>query len=340
MRKPCRHYLLLSLATVLLLAVGLAIYLGPPGFSAIHQWPWPDYVLNIRVPRILAAGLVGAGLALAGSLLQGLFRNPLADPGLIGVSAGAAVGASLAILLLHGVVLTVGITYHLVIALAACLGGCITVAVVLLLASGGWRTRDYQHRFATTTLLLVGMAVNAMAFAAVGLLSYLAQDAALRDILSWSLGSFEGMGWWSVLILAVIFIVVCLLSWRWLVPLDVLALGEAQARQLGVATVQLRWQIIVAAAVMVGVGVALSGVIGFIGLVAPHMGRLLVGAKHRAMLPLAMFIGAVLLVLADIVARNAAPPILLPVGVITAAVGAPVFLLLLLRKQRMQSNTG
>lgn len=326
------RWLAVAMTILLVVVMLLGLWLGPPVLTGSENG-LPIYVTELRLPRLLAAAGVGAGLALSGALLQGLFRNPLADPSLIGVSAGAAVGASLTIVVFNASL--VGLLGDFAIALAACVGGLVAVLIVVGLSVS--RLPDRWGYLSNSMMLLVGMAVNALGFALVGLLGYLAQDAALRDLIAWSLGRFEGLGWGSVVWLCAVTLPAIGLMLKVAKPLDVLMLGHQEARQLGVAVNQIQWLVVGGSAVLVGVGVALAGIIGFIGLIAPHIVRLMVGAQHRMVLPLSMLVGAVLLVAAEVLARNIMPPMLLPVGVITAAIGAPTFLILILRSKHQGS---
>lgn len=375
-RKPVFALtLLLTLSLVALLVIGF--WIGPP---TADLWGWlsgdmpaagdtandngiPSYLFALRLPRLLSVALVGAGLGLSGALLQGLFRNPLADPSLLGVSAGAAVGASLMFTFLPWLLgwlsslasdvnsqnspnspnslgdindLFVYLADGLV-AVAACFAGLFTVLLVLFVSGGLSITKRSKRNqpMSNITMLLVGIAVNAIGFAIVGSLSYLASNEVLRDILSWSLGSFEGTSWWAVLVLSPIVLLGVWICWWAAKPLDLLALGESEAKQLGLNVRRTQWLVVAVAAVLTGLGVAVAGIIGFIGLVAPHIIRLSLGAQHRLLLPLSMLCGAMLLLAAEILARTIAAPILLPVGVLTAALGAPLFLLLVLRVQRI-----
>lgn len=284
-------------------------------------------VMNVRVPRVLLALLAGAGLACAGVMMQALFRNPLADPALIGVSAGAALGAVATIVL--GATLLQGLSKVLgvwTLPTAAFVGALVTATLVFKLSS-----RDGQVD--ATTMLLCGIAVNALTGAGIGLLTYLATDEQLRNLTFWSLGSL-GAASWSSLLGAAPAIVLMVLVGPWLAhQLNALLLGESEALHLGVAVERLKRVVVALTAASAGAVVAVCGVIGFVGLVAPHMARLLVGPDHRYVLPLASLIGATLLTAGDLVARTAVRPAELPIGILTAFMGAPFFLWLLRRRQ-------
>lgn len=284
-------------------------------------------VMTVRVPRVLLALLAGAGLACAGVMMQALFRNPLADPALIGVSAGAALGAVATIVL--GATLLQGLSKALgvwTLPTAAFVGALVTATLVFKLSS-----RDGQVD--ATTMLLCGIAVNALTGAGIGLLTYLATDEQLRNLTFWSLGSL-GAASWSSLLGAAPAIVLMVLVGPWLAhQLNALLLGESEALHLGVAVERLKRVVVALTAASAGAVVAVCGVIGFVGLVAPHMARLLVGPDHRYVLPLASLIGATLLTAGDLVARTAVRPAELPIGILTAFMGAPFFLWLLRRRQ-------
>lgn len=275
-------------------------------------------VVELRLPRTLLAVLVGALLAQCGAVMQGLFRNPLADPGIIGVSAGAAMGAVLAIFLLPAPALAIGLPA------AAFAGGFATTLLVYVLARGSAGT-------SVLVLLLAGVAVSAMAGSLVGLLSYLSNDERLRDITLWQMGSLSRSGDAALGALALVFIALAARFQRRAGALNALLLGESEARHLGIPVERLKLELVVLVALGVGVSVAACGMIGFVGLVVPHALRLLCGPDYRWLLPLSALGGAVLLLAADAAARLLMAPAELPVGIVTAMLGAPFFVLLLLR---------
>lgn len=281
-------------------------------------------LLTLRAPRIVLAALVGAALGSAGAAVQGLFRNPLADPGLVGVSAGASLGAALAIVL-GGPALAALPAWGrpALLPVAAFAGGAVATLTVLRLGAG------LRGRAATLTVLLAGVAVNACVGAVVGLLSQLADDAELRDLVFWTMGGLGGASWTKVAFTAPWILLVCLGLPRLGRTLDLLALGEREAFYLGVRVDRVRALVVGAVAIGVGASVAAAGLVGFVGLVLPHLARLVVGPRHAAVLPISGLGGATLLVVADAVARTAARPAELPVGLFTAALGAPFFLYLL-----------
>jgi len=281
----------------------------------------------IRLPRVLQAAIVGGGLAIAGAALQGVFRNPLADPGVIGVSAGATLGAVAAIA--SGVAIFGRFTTP-VFAFAA---GMLTSIIVYSLAR-------YQGRTEVVTLILVGIAINAIAGAITGFVITIANDAELRSISYWSLGSVGGATWKSVNAMAPFALIGFLLLPRWGGALNLFVLGEREARHLGVSTEKVRVGLLLLAALVTGSSVAFTGTISFVGLVVPHAIRLAVGPDHRVLLPASALGGASLLVLTDLLARTVAAPIEVPIGVVTAMLGGPAFLLLLGRTRQQAGGWG
>jgi iron complex transport system permease protein len=280
----------------------------------------------VRAPRVLMAALIGAGLGAAGAAMQGLFRNPLADPGLIGVSAGAALAAVAAIVLggsLFGA--AAGLLGLWLLPLAAFAGGLLATLLMARLGTVGGVA-------SVATLLLAGVAVNALAGALTGVLVFMADDRQVRDITFWTLGSLAGARWAQLPVVLALVGLPSLLLCALARPLNALLLGEAEAFHLGVRVEAVKRLAVVLAAVAVAAGVAFTGLIGFVGLVVPHLVRLGFGADHRLVLPGAALLGGALLVLADLAARSLAAPAELPVGVVTALLGAPFFLWLLRRR--------
>lgn len=277
-------------------------------------------VTLLRLPRLVFGMLVGAGLAAAGVASQGLFRNPLADPAMIGVSAGAALGATLMIVL--GA--SLGFTAELggSVALGAFIGGLIATFLVWIIG---------HARGSVATLLLAGIAINAIVFAAIGLMQYLANDQQLRDLTFWSLGSLGGASWGRLMWVAPCILIPLLLFSRHTKALNALLLGEHEAAFLGFAVKSIQRQLLVLIALSVSAAVAFTGVISFVGLVVPHLLRLIMGPDHRQLLPASALGGALLVPLADTFARTLAAPAELPLGVLIALLGGPFFLWLLLR---------
>ena len=276
---------------------------------------------------MLLSVVVGAGLAVSGAVMQGLFRNPLADPGLVGVSSGAALGAATAIVL--GAALgapAAGALGPFLVAAAAFAGGLATTFVVYRIATARGRT-------SVTTMLLAGIAINALCGAGVGVLVLFADDGQLRDLTFWTLGSLGGATW-AALGVAAPLVGAAVVASPWLArALDALLLGEAEARHLGIRTDRVTAVAVTLSALAVAAATAVAGLIGFVGLVAPHLVRLLLGPGHRALLPGSALAGAALLVLADLAARTVLAPAEVPIGIVTAVAGAPFFLALLLRSE-------
>ena len=319
-------WLLLAVAVGLSLGSG-ATGLGPArlvqaamgdGLSALER----TVLVDIRLPRLVMGMLVGAALAVSGAVMQGLFRNPLADPGLVGVSAGAGLGAIAAIVL--GGLLPFAPGPWLVPG-AACLGGWLTTLTLYRIATRGGQT-------SVATMLLAGIALAALAGAASGLLISMADDRQLRDLTFWGLGSLSGATWDRVLAAAPILLAALAAAPALARGLNALALGEAAAAHMGVRVERLKTGAVLTVAAATGAAVAVSGGIGFIGIVVPHLLRLAVGPDHRRLLPDAALLGAALLVLADLIARQVVAPAELPIGIVTALLGAPVFLWILLRR--------
>ncbi len=282
-------------------------------------------VWQIRLPRMILGALVGAGLAVSGALMQGLFRNPLADPGLVGVSSGAGLAAAATIVLGHNLPLG-GLDPMAILPLAAFLGG---LAVTILL----YRLSTRDGRTSVATMLLAGIAVGALAGALTGLLAYVSDDRQLRDLTFWSLGSLGGATWPKVAATAPAILPVLLAVPFLSRGLNALLLGEAEAHHLGIPVQRLKALLVVASALAVGASVAAAGAIGFIGIVVPHLVRLAAGPDHRLVLPGSALLGAAFLVGADILARTLVVPAELPIGIVTAATGAPFFLWLLLDRR-------
>ncbi|WP_353191669.1 iron ABC transporter permease [Pandoraea pnomenusa] len=341
-RRPPRWIVMTVLIGLLALAVLAALcggaYRIAPGeaIAALFRSATGDFVqdqarnvmLQIRLPRIVLGILVGAGFGAAGAALQALFRNPLADPGLIGVASGAALGAA-GVIVLGSVMLPAALAASLglwLLPVAAFVGALGVTALVYRLAAG-------RGRLALPLLLLAGIAINAVSGAAIGLLTYLANDTQLRTLTFWTLGSLGGAQWsmlavivWPVALGIVALATQCR-------SLNALLLGEAEALHLGVAVQSVKRRVMVACALCVGALVASSGMIGFIGLIAPHIVRLVVGPDPRAVLPTAALFGAILTLIADLVARTWVAPAELPLGILTALLGAPFFLMLLWRRR-------
>lgn len=281
-------------------------------------------VLQIRAPRIVLALLIGAALAQAGAAMQGIFRNPLAEPGLLGVSSGAALAAVTVIVLGSRLAPETGLPLPWLLPVATFAGGALATLVVARLAQVDGATR-------VATLLLAGLAINAIAGAGIGFLAHLADDLALRSLTFWMFGSLGKAGWNELLVALPLLLIPLLLIPRDAHALNALLLGEAEAAHLGVNVERLKRRLTVLVVMAVGSAVALAGIIGFVGLVVPHLVRLWAGPDHRLLLPACALLGALLLTLADTAARLLMAPVELPIGILTALVGGPFFLALLLR---------
>lgn len=288
-------------------------------------------LLDIRLPRVALGILTGAGLAVSGVTLQGLFRNPLADPGLVGVSTGAALAAAAFIVLGRAAIPYLpGEVLRHALPLAAFGGGLAATVIVYLVA-----TRD--GRTDVATLLLSGVAINAMAAAGIGLLTFLSSEQELRDLNFWMLGSLNGVTWLRLSVAAPLIVIPTLALLQFARHLNALLLGETEARHLGFRVEGMKRLMVGLVALNVGAIVALTGAIGFVGLVVPHLVRLVLGADHRILLPVSALLGGALVLVADLVARTIVAPAELPIGILTAMFGGPFFLWLLLR-QREQGN--
>lgn len=321
--------LLLAAALLLGLAIGpVRLDLGETIAALFSEAADPRHraiVWQLRLPRSLMAAMVGSGLAVSGVLLQGLFRNPMADPGLIGVTAGASLAAAVTIIL-SGAILPLALLPY-ALPLAAFGGGLAVTAFV-------YRFALVEGRTAIAVLLLAGIAINSLCLAGIGFMNYLGDDRQLRDISFWMLGSMAGASWTKLGPLLPCALLPLALA-PWLARgLDALNLGEREAGHLGIPVERLKRTACLAAALAAGGAVAFSGLVPFVGLILPHLLRLLFGPGHRLLLPAAALGGASLAVLADLVARTIAAPAELPVGLLTSLLGAPFFLALLLRARR------
>lgn len=342
-RRGDRRALVLRVRTALVFALCLAMMLSL-GWGAASDTAVISAVLSptglveasardvlivweIRMPRMLIGVLVGAALAVSGAVMQGLFRNPLADPGLIGVSAGAGFGAVSAIVLggLLPLFLRDLVGYYLV-PLAAFLGGWVTTMLLYLVSTRGGRT-------SIATMLLAGIAFGALTGALTGIIVYYATDDQLRDLTFWGMGSIAGANWnkvWTACPMIVLCLVVAPFLAR---ALNALALGEAAAEHLGIHVQKMKRIAILTVAGSVGASVAVTGGIGFVGIVVPHLLRLVHGPDHRGLLVNAALLGAVILLFADALARTVIAPAEMPIGIITAILGGPVFIWILLRNR-------
>ena len=300
-------------------AISLTNVLGNSPTSDFERLVFSD----IRGPRVVLAAFVGGSLALAGASLQGLFRNPLADPGLIGVSSGAALGAIAMIVLGSALNLPDWLEPYS-LPLAAASGGILVTLFICFFA-------QRFGQFNIVTILLLGIAVNATAGVGIGFFQYVSTDPELRTLTFWMMGSFGRSTWESVLPAVALMATASVFMVRQNQTLDRLQLGEAEASHVGVDVPSLKRRTILMSATAAGAGVAVAGTIGFVGLVVPHLVRLIGGAAHSFVLPAAVLLGASLMVLADLISRTIVVPAELPVGLVTSAIGAPFFLWLISR---------
>ncbi|MCG3737529.1 vitamin B12 ABC transporter permease BtuC [Vibrio cincinnatiensis] len=313
------HHALWLMLCALLLSSAVYTIVGE-----VWIWPWASHspleqqiVFELRLPRLLAVILIGSVLALSGATLQVLLGNVLAEPGILGISGGASV-AMVVVLFFFPILATPPIF------MIAAVTGCLLFTLLLVLFAK-------TMRLSTTRLLLVGVALGILSSAVVTWAFYFSNNLNLRQLMYWLMGSVSGVSWYqhSLSLFALPVMV-------WLMfqgaKLDKLMLGEGHAKQLGVDVLNLRWKLILAVAILVGVSVALGGVIGFVGLVVPHFLRLLLGSENRMLLPLAAIGGALLLVFSDIVARLILEGAELPLGVVTTTLGAPIFIWMLIKK--------
>lgn len=349
--KPAR-FMLLALLILLILVVALNAGAIALDWGVLARYSWHDwwfgryhaellepgglsqaYVFwHMRLPRVLFALVIGAALGLCGALSQGLFRNPLADPGLLGVSTGAACAAALCIVIGASLPQTLALSlpegwrsYSL--PLAAFAGALATCLCLDSLAR--WLTPG-----SVSGLLLTGIALNALAAACIGVCTYLSNDEQLRNLSFWTLGSLAAASWPMLALMAAMLAGLALFLPQIARQLNALALGSEAAQQSGVVLSRLRWQVVLTVAILTGAAMAWCGAISFIGLVAPHLVRIWLGADQRKVIPGAMLSGALLLLLADTLARTLALPAEIPIGILTALLGSPVLLLLLRQARR------
>lgn len=341
--RPPPGVTLVVLIAILLVALAFALTIGAAGIplarlpaalgitEATGPFAVRDHLVvwSIRLPRILTAAAVGGLLAAAGALMQGLFRNPLADPALVGVSSGGAFAAALSIVLIdHALASQLRFLEDTILSIAAFTGSLATTIILYRIATRAGRT-------SIALFLLAGIAIAAIAGAAIGVLVYAADDRQLRDITFWMMGSLSGANWSKVATTSVMLTVALLLFARIAAPLDLIVLGESEAFHSGVDVERLKRISIVLISAMTGVAVAVCGVVGFVGIVVPHFVRLVIGPSHRLLLPSSVCLGAVMLVVADTIARSIVAPAEMPIGILTAAIGAPFFLMILLRRRKL-----
>lgn len=283
----------------------------------------------IRLPRVVLGVIIGAGLAIAGAALQGLFRNPLADPGLIGVSSGASLTAVMLIVLQSSFSLFTG-TPLLHFYVMNFVTFCGAIAAVLVV----FRISLRNGQAVMSTMLLAGIAINALCNAITGLMTYISTNEQLRSIVFWLMGSLGGASWQTVLAVLPFVLVPLVLLPRIATALNIFALGEREAMHSGVKVSRLKTQLIIYATLAVAAGVAVAGVIGFVGLVVPHIVRQITGPDNRILIPCSALLGAVLLTLSDLLCRTIAAPAEIPVGIVTAIIGTPFFIWLILKEKK------
>ncbi|OKS86580.1 FecCD family ABC transporter permease [Mucilaginibacter polytrichastri] len=343
------NYVLLGLSLLLIMVVVASICIGAVHIEVSQLWSMISYhiglshkpgftsqqfavMFNLRLPRVLSGVLIGAALAVSGSAIQGLFRNPLAEPGLIGISSGATLFAALTIVFGGKLLVMVGSNYgYYLLSAAAFAGAFITAWAVYKLAM-------HKGRTMITALLLTGIAINALAFSFTGLLTYISTDEQLRNLTFWSLGSLGGSSWISIAsILPFISIPLAILPFMGK-PLNALALGEIQAGHMGFSVNKIKRTVLILATMSVGASVAVAGIISFVGLVVPHIIRIGFGADNRLVIPGSAILGAAMLTLADLVSRTIVAPAELPIGIVTALAGSPVFIYMIsiqIKKQQV-----
>lgn len=336
-----RHIVLITLLALTALSIVGSILIGPAnvalrdiiggvlrsiGFSSAQPTPGESIVSAIRLPRTVLALAVGAALGVSGAALQGLFRNPLVDPQLIGVSSGGALGAATWIVFGSYMVAMPAALTSFMTAICAFIGSLAAMSAVYIIGTK-------RGRVNVATMLLAGIAINALAAAGLGLMLFLSDDFQLRAINFWTLGSVGGANWEKIWLALLVMLVLPIWLLRDAENLNLFGIGEDEARHLGCDTAGLKRRMIVIPALVTAAAVSVSGVIGFIGLVAPHLVRLLAGSDNRIVLPGSALLGASLLLVADIVARTLVAPAELPLGVVTSLIGAPFFIWLLSRQR-------
>jgi iron complex transport system permease protein len=280
--------------------------------------------IDIRLPRVILGIIVGAALAVGGVLMQALFRNPIVEPGLVGTSSGAAFGAALYFVLGTLLKFNAG---EWTLPIAACAGGLVSTLLVFTLS----QTKQ-SGKSSIVGLLLTGIAINALFMSGVGFLSYVARDPQARSITFWNLGTLSGANWNSVIIVGTTTVLCLVIALRYAKDLNALMIGEEEAQYLGINFKRLKLHILVINVVMIAIATAFVGVIGFVGLIVPHLLRMMHGSDNRHLILNGALLGGVLLSLADLVSRLALKPAELPIGIVTSVIGVPVFIFLLKKK--------
>lgn len=330
-------FILVILSIILNITIGafsipfekiLSALLNPKEYQIYYQ-----VLIDIRLPRVLLAVLVGIAFGISGAIMQTLFKNPLADPSIIGVSAGASAGVVLFMLMgsFLPFALTTGVLSYLSLPLSAFLGASLTIFAIYKLAT-------IYNKVAVSVMLLAGIAINAMLGALVGLFTYVSTEEELKSFTFWTMGSLANADNKTILTILPIVIITYIFSINKKVELNLMLLGEDEAKNSGVNSEKLKKLIILFVSLAIGVSVAFCGIIGFVGLVVPHIARILVGSNHKYYLPLSAILGAFILLWADCLARVIIAPAELPIGIITALLGAPFFLWLLVRNRQNTIN--
>lgn len=284
-------------------------------------------MMELRLPRIVMGILIGSALAVSGTCLQGMFRNPLATPDLIGITAGASLFAAVTIVLGAYIKPYIPqVLHYSLLSIMAFIGALLTMLIVYRMSTQNGRTN-------VVVMLLTGVAITALGFAVMGLLVYLSKEEELRDLTFWNLGSLGGASWTKNAILAVIITVAYFFLINKGKALNAMMLGEKDAQHLGTPVERIKKQIVLLTALMVGTSVAFAGTISFIGLIVPYILRLIFKSNYHIILPLSAVFGSILLLLADTVSRTIAPPSEIPIGILTAFMGAPIFIIILIRNR-------
>jgi iron complex transport system permease protein len=297
-------------------------------FSGMYEPYERNILLSIRMPRVMAAVVIGSALGISGAVLQSLFRNPLAEPGLIGVSSGSALAAISVIVLFSGELFLLGINISpYILPVAAFIGGLSATAIVYRLGK-----RIQGDRAAI--MLLIGVALNAAAMAGIGILQFLSDDTQLRLLTFWMMGGLGSIGWPDLLPISVLVLIGGYGLIRLAVPLNAYLLGAKEARHLGINVSSMTKKAVLLSALIVGASVSIAGIISFVGLIVPHLVRQISGPDNRTMIIGSALMGSMLLLIADMIARNLIAPSELPVGLVTSAIGGPFFLWQLMKRRK------
>lgn len=342
MRNKLPLYLVVSLLLLVVLAV-VSLYMGVYEFEQqsvvdifsgiiTNDGSVSDsdrfVMMDLRLPRIVMGILIGSALAVSGTCLQGMFRNPLATPDLIGITAGASLFAAITIVLGAYIKPYIPAALHYsLLSLMAFVGSLITMLLVYRISTQGGRTN-------VVLMLLTGVAVTALGFAVMGLLIYISKEEQLRNLTFWNLGSLGGASWTKNAILAVIILVCYVMLINKGKALNAMMLGEKDAQHLGIPVERIKSRIVILTALMVGTSVAFAGTISFVGLIVPYILRLVFRSNYHIILPLSAVCGSILLLVADTISRTIAPPSEIPIGILTAFMGAPIFIIILIRSRK------